>query len=149
MLTCCLFTALLDMLLLYFCSLCLFSAPVLILFVFNRCVLTAAGDTGGFFVSVLEKVEAPASRKRKAVAVEPAAAEAPVLVAETPKLAAAVLAELPKDEVVAVPLSTPHNNCSRPPTTTAVRIFSPQFKTRAKRKRKREREEIGRERQGS
>lgn len=75
------------------------------------------GDTGGFFVSVLEKVDAPvdapASRKRKAVAVEPAAAEAPVLVAETPKLAASVLAELPKDEVVAV-VDLPHNLSDEP-----------------------------------
>ena len=74
-------------------------------------------------MSVLEKVDAPvdapASRKRKAVAVEPAAAEAPVLVAETPKLAASVLAELPKDEVVAVPLST-H-------TTTAPAVYPPQL----------------------
>lgn len=71
------------------------------------------GDTGGFFVSVLEKVEAPPSRKRKAAAVEPAATEAPTLVAETPKLAAAVLAELPKDEVVAV-VDLPHNLSDEP-----------------------------------
>lgn len=57
-------------------------------------------------MSVLEKVEPPASRKRKAAAVEPAAAEASELSAE-------VVAELPKDEVVAV-VDLPHNLSDEP-----------------------------------